>query len=82
MDEVGGAGLGLVWGWRLGLVGPVARSPGGAVTSALATGLLVAEAVWLGGSAAAATVVGGALVGWLLHVGWQWALRRRATANP
>jgi NhaP-type Na+/H+ or K+/H+ antiporter len=77
--ELGGAGLGLVWGWLLGSNWKGARRTMLLGAAVLANAVLAAR---LGGEWAALALVAAALVGAWLHVTWMDELRaRRARAE-
>jgi uncharacterized membrane protein len=75
---LGTVGLGLMWGWLLGLVRERGKKPWaqalalGGATVALATGVLLL-ADWL----LLAAFLAAALCAWLTHVLWRRQLRRR-----
>ena len=72
--DLGGAGLGLVWGWLLGANGTGARRTLVLGAAALANAALAAR---LGGGWAALALVAATLAGVWLHVTWQDELRAR-----
>jgi NhaP-type Na+/H+ or K+/H+ antiporter len=72
--ELGGAGLGLVWGWLLGWNWTGAGRTALLTTAALANAALAA---WLGGAWAALALVAAALLGAWLHITWIDELRAR-----
>jgi len=77
--ELGGAGLGLVWGWLLGSNRTGAGRAVLLVVAALANAALAAR---LGGAWAAVALVIAMLLGAWLHVTWMDELRaRRARAE-
>ncbi len=72
--DLGGAGLGLVWGWLLGSNGTGARRAALLGAAALANAALAAR---LGDGWAAGALVAATLVGVWLHVAWLDQLRAR-----
>jgi hypothetical protein len=77
----GAAGLGLLWGWWLGLAG---RQPTHAVRLALAAGtataLVALEVTALGGGLAAAVFAGAVITASLAHFVWLHEIRTRSKA--
>ena len=73
--DLGGAGLGLVWGWLLGSNGTGARRTALIGAAALANAALAAR---LGDGWAAGALVAATFVGVWLHVAWLDQLRARS----
>jgi len=76
--DVGGAGVGLVWGWLLGSNQTSARRGVLLIAGALVNAAL---ALRLGGVWAALALVAATLVGAWLHATWTHELRARRAAS-
>jgi hypothetical protein len=77
---LGGTGMGLVWGWYLGLAGIGLRSRFSLLTAA--TPLLVGQIAVVSGWSAASLFLGSVVVAWLIHHIWWRALAQHAVTAP
>jgi NhaP-type Na+/H+ or K+/H+ antiporter len=79
MAFLGGAGLGIAWGWLLGLRDSQARKPLFNILAASAATLLLAALVFLlTDGRAAVAFLAATLLAFLLHRGWRQELAARA----
>ncbi len=75
---VGSGGLGLAWGWLLGIfVGSVRKPVRTALALGAATTLAAAELTVFADRQALLLFLGGAALTLLLHLGWRYELRHR-----
>jgi hypothetical protein len=74
---LGSLGIGLVWGWGMGTLGPFHRPFVGFLALGAATLLLAAEVFLLASWAACGWFAGAVAVGWWLRLAWRRELDRR-----